>query len=129
MGLEKRMDSDVALLSGGQRQAITLLMATLNQPALLLLDEHTAALDPNAAAATIDLTVQLATEHRLTVIMITHSMAQATMVGDRVMMMNRGQILFEVSGAEKQNLTVSELVERFRVLKSEDTLSDRTLLE
>jgi putative ABC transport system ATP-binding protein len=129
MGLEDRLDTDVGLLSGGQRQAITLMMATLSQPALLLLDEHTAALDPNAAGATIDLTVKLAQEQKLTVIMITHSMAQATMVGDRVMMMNRGNILFEVRGEEKQNLTVGELVERFRALKSEETLSDRTLLE
>ncbi len=129
MGLENRLETDVALLSGGQRQAITLMMATLNQPALLLLDEHTAALDPNAAAATIDLTVKLASEQKLTVIMITHSMAQATMIGDRVIMMNRGTILFEVSGAEKQSLKVNDLVERFRALKSEETLSDRTLLE
>ena len=129
MGLEDRLDTDVGLLSGGQRQAITLLMATLNHPALLLLDEHTAALDPNAAGATIDLTVKLAREQKLTVIMITHSMAQATMIGDRVIMMNRGSILFEVGDAEKQNLTVSDLVERFRALKAEETLADRTLLE
>lgn len=129
MGLEDRLDSDVSLLSGGQRQAVTLTMATLSHPQLLLLDEHTAALDPNAAGATLDLTVRLAQEHNLTVIMITHSMAQATMVGDRVVMMNRGSILFEVKGEEKQNLSVNDLVERFRVLKTEDTLSDRTLLE
>ena len=127
MGLEDRLDADVALLSGGQRQAITLMMATLSKPDLLLLDEHTAALDPNAAGATIDLTVRLAQEYKLTVIMITHSMAQATMVGQRVVMMNRGAVLFEVSGEEKRNLTVSELVERFRALKTE--VADRTMLE
>jgi putative ABC transport system ATP-binding protein len=127
MGLENRLDADVALLSGGQRQAITLLMATLNHPDLLLLDEHTAALDPNAAGLTIDLTMRLAAEHRLTVIMITHSMAQATMVGDRVVMMNRGTVLFEIGGEDKKNLTVSELVERFRTLKTE--VADRTMLE
>ena len=129
MGLEDRLDSDVSLLSGGQRQAITLTMATLSHPQLLLLDEHTAALDPNAAGVTLDLTVRLAEEHNLTVIMITHSMAQATMVGDRVVMMNRGDILFEVEGQEKQSLSVSDLVDRFRALKTESTLSDRTLLE
>jgi putative tryptophan/tyrosine transport system ATP-binding protein len=129
MGLENRLDTDVALLSGGQRQAITLMMATLSRPDLLLLDEHTAALDPNAAGATIDLTVRLVAEQQLTVIMITHSMAQATMVGDRVVMLNRGEVLFEVGGAEKAQLTVSDLIDRFRELKAQETLADRTLLE
>lgn len=129
MGLEARLDTDVALLSGGQRQAITLLMATLNQPEILLLDEHTAALDPNAAAQIIDLTVKLAAEHGLTVIMITHSMYQACTIGSRVVMMNRGNILFEVAGPERTNLTVDDLIERFRSLRTGDELTDRSLLE
>jgi len=128
MGLENRLDADVSLLSGGQRQAITLIMATLNDPALLLLDEHTAALDPNAAAQVIDLTVQLAEQRKLTVIMITHSMAQACQVGSHVVMMNRGDILFEITGEERDNLTVSELVDRFRSLNTTDELTDRALL-
>ena len=129
MGLEDRLDADVALLSGGQRQAVTLVMATFTEPELLLLDEHTAALDPNAAAQVIDLTVQVAEQHHLSVIMITHSMHQACQVGDRVLMMNRGNVLFEVSGAERQHLTVDELVGRFRALRTEDVLTDRTMLE
>lgn len=129
LGLEDRMDSDVALLSGGQRQAVTLIMATLNQPELLLLDEHTAALDPNAAAQVIELTVRLAKEHRLTVIMITHSMHQAVEIGTHVVMMNRGRVLFEIADEERQNLTVDNLVSRFRALNTQSELSDRTLLE
>ncbi|MBK8025721.1 MAG: ATP-binding cassette domain-containing protein [Chloroflexi bacterium] len=130
MGLEERLDTDVAYLSGGQRQALTLLMATLVQPKLLLLDEHTAALDPNAAAQVLDLTVQLAREYRLTVIMITHSMHQAVEVGNRVIMMNRGSILFEIGGQERQTLTVDDLISRFRALrKTDDELADRSVLE
>lgn len=129
MGLEARLDTDVALLSGGQRQAITLLMATLTHPDILLLDEHTAALDPNAAAQIIDLTVRIARENALTVIMITHSMQQACEIGNRVVMMNRGAVLFEVREAERAALTVDTLVERFRQLKTGDELADRTLLE
>lgn len=128
MGLEDRIETDVALLSGGQRQAVTLLMATLVQPDVLLLDEHTAALDPNAAAQILDLTLQLAASQALTVIMITHSMQQACTVGNRVIMMNRGSILFEISGAEREHLTADDLVERFRSLRGGD-LSDRSLLE
>jgi putative tryptophan/tyrosine transport system ATP-binding protein len=129
MGLETRLDTDVALLSGGQRQAVTLLMATLSQPEILLLDEHTAALDPNAAAQIIDLTIKMAEEQHLTVIMITHSMHQACEVGSRVVMMNRGNILFEIQGAEREALTFEHLIERFRALNTLDVLSDRTLLE
>jgi putative ABC transport system ATP-binding protein len=131
MGLEDRLDTDVGLLSGGQRQAITLLMATLNQPELLLLDEHTAALDPNAAAQILDLTVRLAADHRLTVLMITHSMQQACQVGNRLVMMNAGQILFEVSGAERPTLSVEALIDRFRTLRAveQESLTDRLLLD
>jgi putative ABC transport system ATP-binding protein len=130
MGLEDRLDTDVALLSGGQRQAITLIMATLTKPNILLLDEHTAALDPNAATQIIDLTEKIAAETNITVIMITHSMQQACDIGKRVVMMNRGQVLFEIKGSERDNLTVEDLVGRFRTLKDTgDNLTDRSLLE
>lgn len=129
MGLEDRLDVDVSLLSGGQRQAVTLLMATLTHPKLLLLDEHTAALDPNAAAQIIDLTVKLAQENRLTVIMITHSMHHATTIGSRVVMMNRGEFIYDISGAQRANLTVDHLIQRFRSLRKDAELSDKTLLE
>ncbi len=129
MGLEQRLDSDVGLLSGGQRQAVTLLMATLAQPEILLLDEHTAALDPNAAAQILNLTARLASERRLTVIMITHSMAQACSMGNRIVMMNRGTIVVELRGAERANVTADDLIQRFRDLRMGDDLSDRSLLE
>lgn len=128
LGLEDRLDTAVSLLSGGQRQAITLIMATMMQPSLLLLDEHTAALDPNAAEKVIDLTVQLAAEHTLTVIMITHSMHQAVSVGDRVVMMNRGEILSDISGTERDGLQPDDLVARFRALQTGADLSDRAVL-
>ena len=128
LGLETRLDTDVALLSGGQRQAITLIMATLMTPSILLLDEHTAALDPNAAAQVLDLTVRLATEHQLTVIMITHSMQQACAVGNRVLMMDRGQILFDIFGEERANLQYRDLIDRFRELRTGTELSDRAIL-
>jgi putative ABC transport system ATP-binding protein len=131
MGLEDRLDTDVGLLSGGQRQAITLIMATLNHPELLLLDEHTAALDPNAAAQIIDLTVRLAATHNLTVLMITHSMQQACQVGNRLVMMNAGEILFEVNGADHPTLTVEALIARFKALRADaqESLTDRLLLD
>lgn len=129
MGLEARLDSDVGLLSGGQRQAITLLMATLAEPDILLLDEHTAALDPNAAAQIIDLTVSLAAERHLTVIMITHSMQQAVSVGSRIVMMNRGALVFEIRDGDREHVTADDLVRRFRDLARGDELSDRSLLE
>ncbi len=128
LGLEKRMDTDVALLSGGQRQAITLIMATMMTPKLLLLDEHTAALDPNAAAKVIELTEHLARDQRLTVIMITHSMQQACTIGDRVVMMNHGDVLFDIAGGDREGLTAQDLIERFRSLRTGDELSDRALL-
>lgn len=129
LDLENRLDTDVALLSGGQRQAVTLLMATLTQPDILLLDEHTAALDPNAAGQVIDLTVKLALEHHLTVIMITHSMQQACQIGNRVIMMNRGQVMFEVGGEERAQLSFDMLIERFKALRAQDELRDRSVLE
>ncbi len=128
LGLERRLDADVALLSGGQRQAITLAMATLTEPKLLLLDEHTAALDPNAAEQVVALTQQLAASQSLSVVMITHSMQQACDLGDRVIMMNRGQIVFEIAGAERQDLRPADLIDRFHSLDSAAELSDRQLL-
>lgn len=128
LGLEKRLDTVVSLLSGGQRQAIALIMATMMRPKLLLLDEHTAALDPNASAAVIELTVKLAEKYHLTVIMITHSMQQAVAVGNRVVMMDRGRILFDISGAERANLQYRDLIERFRSLHTETDLTDRAVL-
>lgn len=127
MGLENRLDTDVSMLSGGQRQAVTLLMATINRPKLLLLDEHTAALDPNAAHQIIELTERLASEFKLTVIMITHSMQQACTIGNRIIMMNRGEIIDEIHGKERETIYTDDLIERFRSLKTA-ALSDRTLL-
>ncbi|MEO1443781.1 MAG: ATP-binding cassette domain-containing protein, partial [Chloroflexota bacterium] len=127
MGLEERMDTDVAMLSGGQRQAITLLMATITQPKLLLLDEHTAALDPNAAVQILNLTEVLAEQFSLTVIMITHSMQQACTIGNRIVMMNRGQIIDDIYDDERRTINADNLIERFRSLKNA-TLSDRSLL-
>lgn len=128
LGLETRLDTDIALLSGGQRQAITLTMATMMKPKLLMLDEHTAALDPNAGAQVLELTVKLAEEYGLTVIMITHSMQQAIAVGNRLIMMNRGRVLFDVSGSERESMRYHDLIERFRSLQTGDELSDRTLM-
>ncbi len=128
LGLERRLDADVALLSGGQRQAVTLVMATLTQPQLLLLDEHTAALDPNAAEQVINLTQQLASSQELSVVMITHSMQQACVLGDRVIMMDQGRIVFEIAGEERKNLQPADLIERFHSLDSGAELSDRQLL-
>jgi putative tryptophan/tyrosine transport system ATP-binding protein len=128
MKLEDRLNTDVSMLSGGQRQAVTLLMATLTQPKLLLLDEHTAALDPNAAAQIIDLTVRLAETYQLTVIMITHSMQQACSVGNRIVMMNRGEVIDQISGAEHEGIGADDLIGRFRALKQDAMLSDRALL-
>ncbi len=127
MGLEDRLDTDVAMLSGGQRQAVTLLMATITRPHLLLLDEHTAALDPNAATQIIDLTERLADEFKLTVIMITHSMQQACTIGNRIVMMNRGEIIDDIHGEERRAIYADDLITRFRAIKS-SALSDRTLL-
>jgi len=128
LGLERRLDADVGLLSGGQRQAVTLTMATLSQPKLLLLDEHTAALDPNAAEQVIQLTEELAGSPELSVVMITHSMQQACRLGDRVLMMHKGAVVFDIAGAARQNLEPAELIKRFTELSSGGELSDRQLL-
>ena len=113
LGLEDRMSSKVALLSGGQRQALTLLMATLKKPKLLLLDEHTAALDPKTAQIVLDLTVKLVQENKLTTFMVTHNMKDALKYGNRLIMMNEGQIILDVKDEEKKKLTVSDLLDLF----------------
>jgi len=119
LGLENRLTARVGLLSGGQRQALTLLMASLRDPKILLLDEHTAALDPKTAAKVLEISLQLVQEHNLTTLMVTHNMGDALKFGDRLIMMQEGRIVFEASGKEKQELTVTDLVNRFVSVGSE----------
>ncbi|MEG1608484.1 MAG: ABC transporter ATP-binding protein [Clostridia bacterium] len=126
LGLESRLNAKVGLLSGGQRQALTLLMATLVQPKLLLLDEHTAALDPKTAKKVLDLTKEITSESSLTTIMITHNMRDAIKYGNRLIMMSNGNIIYEVSGEEKQNLKVEDLLRKFEQLG--EAANDRMLL-
>lgn len=126
MGLEDRMKDNVGLLSGGQRQALTLLMMVLSRPSLILLDEHTAALDPRNAAKVMELTCQFIAEYRLTTMMVTHNMAQAIRYGDRLLMMDKGRVVLDLAGEEKRNLTVAGLVKRFSQLGG--TASDELLL-
>ena len=118
LGLETRMKTQVGLLSGGQRQALTLLMATLQSPKILLLDEHTAALDPKTAATVLELSEQLVSEKLLTTIMITHNMKDAIRYGNRLIMMDSGQIIYEAYGEEKQNLTKRDLLDKFDIIPS-----------
>ncbi len=113
LGLENRLTQKVGLLSGGQRQALTLLMATMDKPKVLLLDEHTAALDPKTAKVVLDLTEKIVTENNLTTIMITHNMKDAIKYGNRLVMLHNGKILLDVSGKEKQKLTVESLLKKF----------------
>ena len=113
LGLEDRLTTKAGLLSGGQRQALTLLMATLQKPKLLLLDEHTAALDPKTAKTVLDLTVELVEENHLTTFMVTHNMKDALRLGNRLIMMNEGKIILDVSGEEKKKLEVKDLLELF----------------
>ena len=128
LGLEDRMTAKVGLLSGGQRQALTLLMAVLQKPKLLLLDEHTAALDPKTAKKVLELTEFFVQRDGLTTFMVTHNMRDAIRYGNRLIMMLDGKIVFEVSGEEKKKLEVKDLLERFSVHQGEDTLSDKMLL-
>ncbi|MBQ3483324.1 MAG: ATP-binding cassette domain-containing protein [Clostridia bacterium] len=128
LGLETRMTAKVGLLSGGQRQAVTLLMATLKTPKLLLLDEHTAALDPKTAAKVLELTDQIIAEKKLTAMMVTHNMKDAIVHGNRLIMMHNGRIIFDVSGVEKKNLTVETLLEKFSQSSGEEFANDRALL-
>ena len=128
LGLEERLTAKVGLLSGGQRQALTLLMATLKNPKVLLLDEHTAALDPKTAKKVLDITEEIVAKNNLTTIMITHNMADALRVGNRLIMMNNGKIIFDVSGEEKKKLTTADLLEKFKISAGEDLNNDRMLL-
>ena len=128
LGLDDRMDSPVGLLSGGQRQALTLLMASLQKPKLLLLDEHTAALDPATAAKVLEVTDRLIQENHLTAMMITHNMTDAIRHGNRLIMMNEGHIVLDISGEEKKKITKAELLERFAVSTGVDEETDSLLL-
>lgn len=128
LGLEDRLTSKVGLLSGGQRQALTLLMATLKKPKVLLLDEHTAALDPKTAHKVLELTQQIVEQNNLTTIMITHNMKDAIAIGNRLIMMNDGKIIYDVSGAEKKKLTTADLLEKFKLTSGSELDNDRMLL-
>ena len=128
MGLEDRMQQPVGLLSGGQRQALTLMMATINPPKLLLLDEHTAALDPATAEKVLELTRSIVEENHLTCMMITHNMQSALELGNRTIMMNAGRIIYDVSGKEREGLTVNDLLEKFRETSGKALDNDRMLL-
>lgn len=128
LGLEERMTSKVGLLSGGQRQALTLLMATLEKPRLLLLDEHTAALDPKTAKTVLELTEKIVNENHLTTLMVTHNMKDAIRLGNRLVMMHEGRIIYDVSGEEKKNLHVSDLLAKFEEVSGGEFANDRMML-
>ncbi|MDR0562813.1 MAG: ATP-binding cassette domain-containing protein [Spirochaetaceae bacterium] len=128
MGLENRLNDNVELFSGGQRQALTLLMTVMSGPSLLLLDEHTAALDPRNAEIIMNLTLRFAAEHRLTVMMITHNMSHALEYGNRLLMMDAGAIILDIDAPEKSKLTADGIVQRFRDIKHRDIASDKLLL-
>ena len=128
LGLEDRLTSKVGLLSGGQRQALTLLMATLQKPKLLLLDEHTAALDPKTAQKVLKVTDQIIAEHHLTALMVTHNMKDAIKHGNRLIMMHDGKVILDISGEEKQKLTVADLMHQFEVVSGEEFANDKAIL-
>ncbi|MCR5527248.1 MAG: ABC transporter ATP-binding protein [Lachnospiraceae bacterium] len=128
LGLEDRMTAKVGLLSGGQRQALTLLMATLVKPKVLLLDEHTAALDPKTAEKVLEATDRVVNQNHLTTLMITHNMRDAIAHGNRLIMMNEGRIVLDIKGAKKKNLTVEDLLHQFAVVSGEEFASDKALL-
>ena len=128
LGLEDRMTSKVGLLSGGQRQALTLLMATLKKPKLLLLDEHTAALDPKTAAKVLALSDKMIEENKLTAMMVTHNMRDAIVHGNRLIMMNEGKVILDIKGEEKKKLTVEDLLHKFEEISGEEFANDKALL-
>ena len=128
LGLENRITEKVGLLSGGQRQALTLLMATLNKPKLLMLDEHTAALDPRTAEKVLTLSDQIVKENHLMTMMVTHNMKDAIRFGNRLIMMNDGKIILDIRGEEKKNLTVKALMDEFARASGEEITSDKALL-
>ena len=128
LGLETRLTSKVGLLSGGQRQALTLLMATLERPKLLLLDEHTAALDPKTARKVLELTEEIVTEQKLTALMVTHNMKDAIAMGNRLIMMHEGRVIYDVAGEEKKQLQVEDLLRKFEEASGEEFANDRMML-
>lgn len=128
LGLEDRLSSKVGLLSGGQRQAITLLMAAARKPKLLLLDEHTAALDPKTAAKVLEISDKIIAEHGLTAMMVTHNMKDAIAHGNRLIMMHEGKIIYDVSGEEKKRLHVSDLLAKFEEASGDEFANDRMML-
>lgn len=128
MGLEDRLTHPVGLLSGGQRQALTLLMATINPPKLLLLDEHTAALDPTTSAKVLELTKDIVEKNNLTCLMITHNMQSALELGNRTIMMNAGKVIFDTEGEERSKLSVADLMEQFKIAAGTALDNDRMLL-
>ncbi|MFC4354618.1 ABC transporter ATP-binding protein [Chryseomicrobium palamuruense] len=129
LNLENRMTTKVGMLSGGERQALSLLMATFTNPSILLLDEHTAALDPARAELITQLTKELVSANELTTLMVTHNMQQAIDLGNRLIMMDQGKIIFEASEEEKKQLTITDLLHEFKQIKGSQALSDRMLLE
>ena len=128
MGMENRLDDNMELFSGGQRQALTLLMTVMSRPNLLLLDEHTAALDPHNAEIIMDLTLRFARDYHLTVMMITHNMNQALQAGNRLLMMDAGEIILDIDAAEKAKLTTKDIIQRFRDIKKQELANDEMLL-
>lgn len=128
MGLEDRMKNPVGLLSGGQRQALTLLMATIKKPKLLLLDEHTAALDPKTAAKVLELSDKIIADNHLTAMMVTHNMRDAIVHGNRLIMMNGGKVILDIKGEEKKKLTVEDLLQKFEEVSGEEFSNDKALL-
>ena len=128
LGLENRLSAKVGLLSGGQRQALTLLMATLKKPKLLLLDEHTAALDPKTAQKVLDITEKIVQKSKLTTFMVTHNMRDAIRHGNRLLMLNEGKIILDIKGEEKQKMTVEKLINRFEKASGEEFANDAAIL-
>lgn len=128
LGLESRLSAKVGLLSGGERQALSLLMATFTEPSILLLDEHTAALDPSRAELITNLTKEIVERYQLTTMMVTHNMQQAIDLGNRLVMMDKGQIIFEVNEEEKKKLTIEALLKEFQRIRGVQMANDRALL-
>jgi len=128
LGLENRLNAKVGLLSGGERQALSLLMATFTEPKILLLDEHTAALDPSRAELITNLTREIVEKHQLTTLMVTHNMQQALDLGNRLIMMDKGQIIFEANEQEKDRLSIEQLLSEFQRIRGEKLASDRAIL-
>ena len=128
LGLENRLSDRIGLLSGGQRQAVSLLMAALQPSKILLLDEHTAALDPRTASFVLDLTEKIVAEQKLTTMMVTHSMKQALEVGDRTVMLHQGKVVLDVCGEERKNLSVKDLLLMFEKVRGEEIDDDALIL-